>query len=155
MTGTDSSGRYIAPTKIENRLRQAPEIQYAVVFGDDRPFAVALIFTDRQFLAAGDATAVRTQITQIVAKTNRRLSKPERIRQFTVIDEALTTESGLLTPTFKPRRSRIYEHFADEIESMYADQTIFSRGADGDSVAQDERKEYDSRGEKFNGVSTK
>ena len=38
---------------------------------------------------------------------------------------------------------------------MYADQTIFSRGADGDSVAQDERKEYDSRGEKFNGVSTK
>ena len=53
----DSSGRYIAPSKVENRLRQAPEIQYAVVFGDERPFPVALIFTDRQF-APGDANTV-------------------------------------------------------------------------------------------------
>jgi len=151
----DTSGRYIAPSKIENRLRQAPDIQYAVVFGDDRPFPVALIFTDRQFLTVGDGTAVQERMTKIVAQTNRRLSKHERIRQFVVIDDALTTESGLLTPTFKPRRERIYTQFMDEIEGMFADDTIFSSGAGGDSVAHGERKGYDSRGEKFNGVSTK
>ena len=131
----DSSGRYIAPTKIENLLQQSPEIQYAVVFGDDRPFPVALIFTDPQFVPTGEARQVELLLAKIVARTNRRLSKSERIRRFEFFMEPLTTDDGLLTPTLKPRRSNIYHQYSQAVEGMYAGKSLFSPGVSSDSVA--------------------
>lgn len=151
----DSYGRYIAPSRIENRLRQAPEIQYAIVFGDDRPFPVALIFIDEQFMPQTSPKEIEVCITKIVAKTNSRLSRTERIRKFTVLETPLNTDSGLLTPTLKPRRSRIYDSFRDEVELMYEGKSLFSRGPRSDSVAHKSVSEYDFEDESANGVSAK
>ena len=39
----DTGGRYIAPQKLEGTMREDPFIDRAVVFGDGRPYCVALI----------------------------------------------------------------------------------------------------------------
>jgi long-subunit acyl-CoA synthetase (AMP-forming) len=36
-----------------------------------------------------------------------------------VLDRALSEEHGDLTPTMKPRREVVAEHFAEEIEGLY------------------------------------
>jgi long-chain acyl-CoA synthetase len=51
------------------------------------------------------------------------VSHAEQIGQFRLIGRAFSIEQNELTPTLKLRRSVIQEHFAAEIEAMYAADT--------------------------------
>jgi len=46
----------------------------------------------------------------------------EQIKRFRVLPRSFTLEDGELTPTMKIKRRIVHEHFADDIEAMYADE---------------------------------
>ena len=50
---------------------------------------------------------------------NGRLSHPEQIRSFRVIERPLSIAEGELTPNLKVKRKNVEAHFAKEIEEMY------------------------------------
>jgi long-chain acyl-CoA synthetase len=43
----------------------------------------------------------------------------EKIKKFTLLHEAFSMESGLITPTLKLRRKMIYSKYHSEINAMY------------------------------------
>lgn len=131
----DRAGRYVAPAKIEALLKQAPEIEYAIVIGDDRPHPAVLLFLSPQATDGVDDKELQRTTNRIITRVNRKLPKPERIRSHHVIRVPLTPNSGLLTSTFKPKRAQICLQFAQEIEGMYAKSSFFSKGIKSDSVA--------------------
>ncbi len=45
----------------------------------------------------------------------------EKIKKFELLPRPLSIEHGELTPTLKVKRSKVSEHFADLIETMYAE----------------------------------
>lgn len=49
------------------------------------------------------------------------LAHYEQIKRFVLLPKPFTMESGELTNTLKVRRNVVYQHFADEIDKMYAD----------------------------------
>jgi long-subunit acyl-CoA synthetase (AMP-forming) len=107
-------GKNMAPARIEARIaEEEPLIDQVCVIGDGRPYNVALISM------AGETDADR--IRAAVARANLRLSQPEQIKRFAVVEDAWTPQTGLVTPTLKLRRSRLQQHYRELVESLYAD----------------------------------
>jgi long-chain acyl-CoA synthetase len=129
-----STGKYIAPQTIENRLIASGYIEQSVVIGYKRKFCSALIVPnyeniERRLKSKGKSLSddlsndpnVRALIQEEVDKVNKELSPWETVKKFVLLKESFTIESGELTPTQKVKRPVVKERYQDEIESMYAD----------------------------------
>jgi long-chain acyl-CoA synthetase len=129
-----SSGRNIAPSKIEAHLRKSPLIKQAIVFGDNRPFLVALVVLDeakvRERLGAqlDPAANIRALardpevfrvIEQEVETATRDLPRFSHVSRVAILPRDLGAERGELTETLKFRRDTIYANFSDLIDSFY------------------------------------
>jgi long-chain acyl-CoA synthetase len=87
--------------------------------GDRRPYVTALITLDP--LEMQTAPADPNELVQgIVDEVNRDRVRVEQIKRFAILPRDFTQEDGELTPTLKLRRKVVHEHFADEIEQLYA-----------------------------------
>ncbi len=64
-------------------------------------------------------------VQELVDDVNRDRTRVEQIKRFVILPRDFSQEEGEVTPTLKLRRRVIHEHFADEIEQLYA-------GAPGD-----------------------
>lgn len=62
---------------------------------------------------------LREEIKQRIAVITEKLPSQERPRETEVMDEELTMESGLLTPTLKVRRRQVEQRFKAMVEDMY------------------------------------
>jgi long-chain acyl-CoA synthetase len=128
-----SSGKNITPTNIENALKESRWISEAVVYGDRRPYLVALISLDSDELPAlteqtgADAAAVasdervREVIQREIDAVNERFARVEQVKRFRMLDHELTQAGGELTPTLKVKRAVVYREFADAIAALYDD----------------------------------
>ncbi|MFD6066818.1 AMP-dependent synthetase/ligase [Amycolatopsis lurida] len=130
-----SSGKNIAPTKIEGLLKEHPLIGQAVAIGEKRPYVTALIVVDDEIapgwatangiqLAEGESLAdnaeIRAEIDKAVEAANARLARIEQIKRYHVIPKAWTPESGEVTPTLKLKRRVINDRYAPTITDLYA-----------------------------------
>jgi long-chain acyl-CoA synthetase len=113
-----SSGKNVAPQRIERILEGRPTIGHAVVIGDRRQYLIALVTvpTDRREALGPD---VRAAVRRDVDAVNEQLAPYEQLRRFAVLDEEFTTEGGDLTPTLKVRRRVIASRYQALIESLY------------------------------------
>jgi long-chain acyl-CoA synthetase len=128
-----SSGKNVTPTNIENTLRESRWISQAVVYGDNRPYLVALVTLDPDEVAAlaeltgtdPDVAAmagneqVRSVIQAEIDASNERYARIEQIKRFTILPHDLTQAAAELTPTLKVKRRIVYEKYASEITELY------------------------------------
>lgn len=124
-----ATGKNVAPAYLEALLVEDPLIAQALVIGDNRKFLTALIVPDPEALKK--ALQAETlpdlngdEVQELVAKhIDERLTevaKNEQIGKFTMLSRPFSTELGELTAKLSLRRTVIEEHFASEIEAMYA-----------------------------------
>jgi long-subunit acyl-CoA synthetase (AMP-forming) len=110
-------GHNVAPAPIEAELKNAcPLIGQAMVIGDDRPFLAALIVLEPAERAA-DPTTVEV-IAEAIERVNAAHEPRERVEAHIILEGAWTAGDEL-TATLKPRRRRILEKYAAEIQAMY------------------------------------
>ena len=119
-----AGGKNISPANIELQFKDEPLIAHVVVYGDARPFLTAGVWLDEAIaherLGAEDSRHARQELAEaIVHKINAQLPRHETIKRIVVISEPLTIESGLVTPTLKIKRKKIYEKFEADFESLY------------------------------------
>lgn len=124
-----SGGKYIAPVKIESRLKSLVFVQEAVVIGDRRNYCVALFALDPEGLqtwaqqqgvpADPQGEAVRKAIQAHVDQVNTSLASFETVKYFRVLPEPMTVENGVLTASLKVKRKVVDDKYARQIEEMY------------------------------------
>jgi long-chain acyl-CoA synthetase len=134
-----SGGKKIAPQPIEAILKRSPLVAEAVVLGDRRRFASALIVPELKALerrlkdlgrpaSASDPEAraafvqrddVVALYQEIVDALNRDLSQFERIKRIRLLPREFSIASGELTPTMKVKRKAVEQNWASEIEELY------------------------------------
>jgi long-chain acyl-CoA synthetase len=102
-----AGGKNVAPQNLELALRKSPWISEAVVFGDGKPYLVALVTTE-----AGTGAEVRGHIADAVAALNRTLEPYQQIRRFAVLERDLSVERDELTASLKVRRRVVAERYA-------------------------------------------
>ena len=106
-----SGGKKIAPQPIQNALKKSPRILEAIVVGDGRKFATALI------VPANGAT--REAIAADVEAVNKELASYETIKLFQLIPNDLTVESGSLSQKMDVKRRVVSDRYRELIEKMY------------------------------------
>jgi long-chain acyl-CoA synthetase len=140
-----AGGKNVAPQNIENDLKTSKYVSQALVLGDKRPYVSALLTLDpveigrwaAELGADGDVSAlasdarVRELLQSVVDDANRDRSRFEQVKRFAILPRDFTMEHGEITPTLKLRRRAVQEHFADEIDALYA----AAHGADAEPAA--------------------
>ncbi|MFB6097636.1 MAG: long-chain fatty acid--CoA ligase, partial [Salinibacter sp.] len=120
-----STGKYVMPQPIENRMGSAPLVDNAVVVGSDRKFCAALVFPaldqvrakaeeldldpDRDvddLLAEPD---IEDSFRSIVQGANEGIDHWSTVKRFALIPEELTVES----------RPKVHDAYEDVIEALY------------------------------------
>mgnify|MGYP002760466594 FL=1 len=136
-----STGKYVIPQPIENRMGGDPLVDNAVVVGRDRKFCAALVFPSlEQVRAQAKEFGLDTEqdiddllaepdivgaFQSIVQSANEGMDHWSTVKRFALIPDELTVESDLLTPTLKIRRPRVHDAYADEIEALYRSEEGF------------------------------
>ncbi|MFL6468939.1 MAG: AMP-dependent synthetase/ligase [Pyrinomonadaceae bacterium] len=130
-----SGGKYIAPSPIEQMIRASRFVTQAVLIGNERRFASALIVPNFEMLesyAQHKGFAVRSPadfcrdpriidlLERQVASHTKGLARFETVKKIALIENEFSVEGGELTPTLKVRRRIIDEKYKDLIEQLYA-----------------------------------
>jgi len=130
-----SGGKFIAPQPIENSMKLSPLVGTAVVVGDKRKFACALIspnfalleewarnngvaFSSRADLVAHPK--VQTLYQEIIEDVNENLARFEKLKRVIVVADEFSADNGALTPTLKLRRRVVEERYRKQIDELYA-----------------------------------
>ncbi len=129
----NSGGDMISPARVEGELMMQQEIGQAMVFGDRRPYLVAVIVPRQEFLdqfmrerrrdgdgaaEAADA-ALHKALAAAVDRVNIALPVAERIRRFVVAREPFSIQNGLMTPTLKIKRHAIRDVYGEALSQLY------------------------------------
>lgn len=129
----NSGGDNISPARIEGKLTLEPEILQAMVYGDKRPYLVALVVPEERFVeewaSANGKTAnlsvlaedegFRKALSPAIDRINTGLAQIEKVRRFQIATEQFTTENGMMTPTLKIRRHKIRENYYERLDGLY------------------------------------
>ena len=107
-------GDNISPVKIESELTKIEFIEQALVYGDNKPFLVALLVLNNNFKDT-DYKIIQKEIEKI----NKELTKIEKIKKFLIINNQFSIENGFMTPTLKLKRFKIIQEYKKELEDLY------------------------------------
>ena len=107
-------GDNISPLKIENELINSEIIDQAIIYGDNKPYLVALLVLNDE-----KKSSTEQEINLEIEKVNKKLSKIENIKKFFIINEKFSIENGMLTPTLKLKRFKIVQKYKNSFEKLY------------------------------------
>jgi len=129
-----AGGKNIAPQPIENELKLDKYISQAIVFGDRKPYLVALLtpnierlidlgrdeeldYLDMNELVR--SSRIKQLYNERVELLNKNLPSYNTIKYFALIPHEFSIEGGELTPTLKLKRKEIYEKYKVIVEELY------------------------------------
>ena len=107
-------GDNISPLKIENEIINSNFFDQAIVFGENKPYLIALLV-----LSDDKKDLDKVEIKDEIEKINNNLSKIEKIKKYFLINEKFSIENGMLTPTLKLKRFKIIQKYKNSIEKLY------------------------------------
>lgn len=133
-----SMGVSVVPGRLEALLVEDEAIDQAMVVGEQRPFVSAIIVPDFQYLhsllcqpdkpvaAVNGCIACEAVLRAYGQRIHRRMASVgggQRVRRFLLVNQSLTVDDGLLTPTLKVKRAAVLRHFETQLQAVYDTRT--------------------------------
>jgi len=107
-----SFGRNINPEWVESELLANGLLQQSVVFGDAKPYCIALVYPRV-------SATTNEDIQDWIDKVNHTLPNYARIEQWLRLIEPMSFNSSLMTSNGRPIRENILKYYAELIEQLY------------------------------------
>ncbi len=129
------NGKYVVPSPLEEKLKLSPYILNAFVYGDNKPFNVALLCADMNAVKkfaqqeglgslANDALLENSRVRDLFKKElDQHMASFkgfEEVKEFAIIPEDFTTDNGMLTPSLKVKRRTVMEKYGKLVEGLYS-----------------------------------
>jgi long-chain acyl-CoA synthetase len=130
-----SSGKFVAPQPIENKIKESAFIDQVMVVGEHQKFASALLVPDFNYLKEwmlnnkvpnGRERSELIQIPEVVtaynqeiAKINEKLMDWERIKRFRIVSEDWSPATGELSASLKLKRKVVADRYVDLLDAIY------------------------------------
>ena len=130
-----SSGKYVAPQVVENKLKESMLIDQTIVIGENEKFASALIspnfpqlhnwcfsreikFSDNRELIQHPEVIECFQ--KEVNHVNKQLNSTEQIKRFRLVADEWSAQTGELSQTLKLKRQQLHQKYAKVIDEIFA-----------------------------------
>lgn len=134
-----SGGKYVAPSAIENKLKESRFIEQVMVTGAGKKFVGALIvpsFTNLKDWCEKNGVAflsnessikdprIKNFYKGIVDDLNQYFNHVEQVKKFELLSREWSVESGEITPKLSLKRKVIMDKYKEEIDRIYSDTTV-------------------------------
>lgn len=106
-----SFGRNVSPEWVERELKISPHIAQAALFGEARPWNIAVITPKPR--------ATPAQIENAIQAVNEQLPDYARITRWIIADEPFSVKNSQLTSNGRNRRDMIWQHYQTKINALY------------------------------------
>ena len=127
------NGKYVVPSPLEEQLKLSPFIANAMIYGDNKPFNVAVIVPDKESLtkwAAANGVSgtydvllkdakVREKMGQELEVASKQFRTFDKAKKFTLVADDFTVQNDMLTPSMKLKRRKVIQQYGDAIEALY------------------------------------
>jgi len=125
------NGKYVVPSPLEEQLKLSLYVQNVMLYGENKPYNVALVVPDRTALAAhaekrgralGDPLtdpAVKELLLDELARQGQTFKSYEKPRDLLITLEDFTQENGLLTPSLKVKRRLVLKRYGEALQALY------------------------------------
>lgn len=113
------NGKYVFPGSLEEALELHPLVQTSMVYGDGKPFCVALVVLDPSAAKEGPGLKARLP-AELIASLQGRFGSYEIPKKFLFVDEPFTVANELLTQTMKLKRRKIAEMYGSKLAALYS-----------------------------------
>jgi long-chain acyl-CoA synthetase len=128
-----SNGKNVAPSPIEQSIKESKYIEQCVVLGDKRSYISALVVPSFEALSSwcednrisqsppemAESPELLEFLTEVVSKACANFSPYEQVKKIAILPRELSQEHGELTPTLKIKRRVVNDNFAAKISSIY------------------------------------
>ncbi len=129
-----STGEYVSPIPIEERLTKHELFDMAMIVAEGRKYPSCLLFPDfdnieylkekRKLSTLSDSEFLKSErvlneTSNYIEKINKRLNHWEQLHDFRIVEKPLSIENNELTPKLSLRRDSICENHIDIINEMY------------------------------------
>ena len=130
------NGKYVVPTPLEERLKLSPYVLNAMVYGDNRPYNVALVVAnvpavrkwaeEHAIAISSDVDAllrderVKALFRKEIAEQSQAFKGFESVQDFALIATDFTTDNGMLTPKQSLKRAKVFEAHRAVFDQLYA-----------------------------------
>ena len=117
----NSGGENIAPVPIENFLLSHDEVEQVMVYGNNKPFLIAIIVPNDELIykSDGDIISLYNIFQEILTSVNKKLSQNKKIRKFILTEKSFNFENNQLTPTLKIKRHIIINDYKNKVSDLY------------------------------------
>ena len=134
-----SGGKYVAPSAIENKLKESRFIEQVIVVGSGQKFVGALIVPSFANLkdwceksgvsfqsneSAINNPAIIAHYKEIVEQLNQNFNHVEQVKRFELLPREWSVESGEVTPKLSLKRKVIMEKYKGAVERIYDNETV-------------------------------
>src|SRR6056297_1042523 len=132
----NAGGKNIYPGPIEDMFKTSPWIDQLVVVGEKKTFMAALIVPDFEALEkyADQENIKYSNLNELLQKEfiqniynkeirtfSKELASHEKIRDFRLVSNEFTVETGELTPTLKVKRRIVEDKYSNLINDIFKD----------------------------------
>ncbi|MBN2639318.1 MAG: long-chain fatty acid--CoA ligase [Bacteroidales bacterium] len=129
-----SGGKYVAPQMVENVMKESMFIEQIMVLGENRKFTSALVVPDFEYLHKwaylhhvkyrdNDELVSKPKVIeryqQEVDLYNKQLDHVQQIKEFRLVPDTWSGDTGELSPTLKLKRKVIKSRYPKLIEDIY------------------------------------
>jgi len=129
-----STGKYVAPQAVENKMKESSFIEQLMVVGADEKYAAAIICPNFPFLHDWasehkihfkdnieliENPKVIERIQKEVDRLNEHLGRHEQIKKFELVCEQWTPDSGELSPTLKLKRRFVVKKYEVKLKRLF------------------------------------
>jgi len=128
------NGKYVVPSAIEDTFKLSAYIEQVLLFGDNKPFNIAIICLDKdgvnnylvkkKLISSSDSlitknVAIKNFVQHELNMFKSQIRSYEFPNDFCIVDDEWGIDNGLLTPTLKPKRQVLVKKYAKEINKLY------------------------------------
>jgi len=115
-----AKGEFVTPVPLEVAFEASEDVEQICVTGHALPQPIALaVLSD--IGKAKPKEVIENELISLLKNTNANCTSYQRISTAVIVKDVWTPENGLLTPTLKVKRNKVYDHYKDQLLALHED----------------------------------